>query len=676
MATANVSAFLRRLKRGMVAETLADQSDRQLVEQFLNRHDEAVFEAIVRRHGAMVYRVCWRVLQHHQDAEDAFQATFLLLAQKLRNLRKHASLASWLHGVAHRVSLKAKAKAEAVTRRHHEQLARVAQEMPPDEVTWGELRAVLDAELAGLPEKWRLPLVLCYLEGRTQDEAAKQLGWSKRTLRRRLEEGRAALGGRLSRRGVVWPAALSAVLLSDCVTSAAVPSGLVNSTVEAASLLAAGQAAGGIISAKVATLTEGVSKTMFTSKLKNATAALVLVAALAVGAGGLLYQTQAAEPQPPPAKAEKPAAREGDKPQAAPKPIVVKEDAYLKRVAWSQDGEVVATIGTTFELIEKGDEKILVPSDTVKLWDPRTGKLKGSVPQEEKYTSVSALAFSPDKETVVIASGRSYEREIPEVEVRLLDAKTLKLSHKVSDVSFGVVFRWSAVAFSPDGKRIALAGRDEGGYCVKLWDVKNKKLIGGTKAGERLLDDPAKVPPERKIDVTCLAFSPDGKLFAGGDRDGKIRLFDGQTGEAKAVLDDQHSGSVEGIAFSPDGKTLLSGSQDKTAKVWDLPKGKLLRTLEGHKGAIMSAALSPDGKLLATGGNVAPEKKGDKFQVEVILWDTKTGERKRTISDVTEPALSVAFSPDGRALAVGGGMTYGLKEGGKATGAMTLIPLK
>src|SRR5215470_16413516 len=204
MATAKLSNFLRRLTRGMVAETLADQSDRELVERFLAGQDEAVFEAIVRRHGTMVYRVCWRVLQHAEDTEDSFQATFLVLAQKLRTVRKHASLASWLHGVAHRVALKA--KAQAATRRRHEEQVAASQTMPPADVSWGEVRAVLDAELVRLPEKWRLPLVLCYLEGRTQDEAAAQLGWSPRTLRRRLEEGRTSLGRRLGRRGVVWPA--------------------------------------------------------------------------------------------------------------------------------------------------------------------------------------------------------------------------------------------------------------------------------------------------------------------------------------------------------------------------------------------------------------------------------------------------------------------------------------
>jgi len=214
----------------MAAETLTDQSDRQLVEQFLARREEAAFEALLRRHGPMVYRVCWRVLQRVQDAEDAFQATFLVLAHKLGTVRKYDSLASWLHGVAHRTALKA--RAQSATRRCHEQQGTAPSSVSPDEVTWRELRTVLDEELARLPEKWRLPLILCYLEGRTQDEAAGQLGCSKNTLRRRLDEARPALGSRLSRRGVVWPAALSAALLSDCLASAALPAGLVGSTVE------------------------------------------------------------------------------------------------------------------------------------------------------------------------------------------------------------------------------------------------------------------------------------------------------------------------------------------------------------------------------------------------------------------------------------------------------------
>ncbi len=295
MATANLSGFFRRLTRGMGAETLADQPDRQLVERSLARRDEAAFEALLRRHGPMVYRVCWRVVQQEQDTEDAFQSTFLILAQKLRTVRKHACLASWLHGVAYRVALKA--KAQAATRRRHEQQAPVPQAVPPDEVTWGELRSVLDAELAQLPEKWRLPLILCYLERRTQDEAAAQLRWGKTTLRRRMDEGRAALGRRLSRRGVVWPAALSAVLLSDCVASAVLPAGLAGTTVEAATRFAAGQATAGVVSAKVAALTEAVLKSLWMTKLKVATVVLLAlgIGLLGAGAGIVVTQSAAAE---------------------------------------------------------------------------------------------------------------------------------------------------------------------------------------------------------------------------------------------------------------------------------------------------------------------------------------------------------------------------------------------
>src|SRR6202171_1740788 len=144
MATANLSDFLRRLTRGMAAETLADHSDRQLVEKAIAGRDEATFQAIVHRHGPMVYRVCWRVLQHDQDAEDAFQATFLVLAQKLRTVRKQASLASWLHGVARGVALKA--KAQDSTRRRREHQAPASQTMPPDDVGWKEFLQILDAD--------------------------------------------------------------------------------------------------------------------------------------------------------------------------------------------------------------------------------------------------------------------------------------------------------------------------------------------------------------------------------------------------------------------------------------------------------------------------------------------------------------------------------------------------
>jgi len=186
MPTAHMSEFLRQMSLGIEMEALRDHSDQQLVERVLAVGDEASLQAIINRHGIMVYRVCQRILNRPQDAEDAFQATFLVLAQKLRSLRKQASLASWLHGVA------VKARAQASARRRRERQSSQPDFLPPDDLMWSELRSALDFELSQLPAKWRLPLILCYLEGKTQDESARQLRWSKSTLRRRLEEARDA----------------------------------------------------------------------------------------------------------------------------------------------------------------------------------------------------------------------------------------------------------------------------------------------------------------------------------------------------------------------------------------------------------------------------------------------------------------------------------------------------
>src|SRR5262249_24825198 len=153
-------------------------------------------------------------------------------------------------------------------RRQRESLTPVPEPVPPEDITWKELRSALDAELGRLPENWRLPLILCSLEGRTQDEAAAQLGWSKSKLRRHLETGRAALGRRLAGRGITAPASLTGILLSDCLASAAPATGLVAATVEAAAGVLVGKAAATVVTAKVAALTEGTVKAMLSVKVK------------------------------------------------------------------------------------------------------------------------------------------------------------------------------------------------------------------------------------------------------------------------------------------------------------------------------------------------------------------------------------------------------------------------
>jgi RNA polymerase sigma factor (sigma-70 family) len=298
MATTAISDFVRQLTRQRGDASHAGQSDGQLVEKALAGGDDAALEAIVDRHGAMVYRVCWRVLRQPQDTEDAFQATFLVLAEKLRSIKKKASLASWLHGVAHRVAMRARDQANARRRRESEVPA--PDSKPVDNLCWNELLATLDMELSRLPQKLRLPLILCYLESRTQDEAASQLGWSKSTLRRRLEEARSALGHRLRAHGVALPAVMSAVLVSDCIASAAPTPVLVAATVKAAAGVAAGTTVATAVSARVAALTAGVLKTMLLHRLKVVVVVLIMVGILALGGGLFAHHLTAAQQDKPP----------------------------------------------------------------------------------------------------------------------------------------------------------------------------------------------------------------------------------------------------------------------------------------------------------------------------------------------------------------------------------------
>jgi RNA polymerase sigma factor (sigma-70 family) len=288
-----LDGFLRQLKQSMAAESLAALADYQLVEQFLASHDEAAFLAILRRHGPMVFGVCRRALANEQDVEDAFQGTFLVLAREGRTIRKQASLASWLHGVAYRVARKTRAR--AARRRECQAGAEVAVEPSAlAEIRWKELRSLLDEELTRLPDKLRSPLVLCYLQGLTQDEAARQLGWSKSTCRRNLERGRDLLGARLARRGVTLSAALLAPLLCEAA-AAAVPPALLLSTAQAGADVAAGKAAA--VSARAVALADGIGRSGLAGKWKSLG---VLLAVLVAGIGGVAGTRDARRVGPPP----------------------------------------------------------------------------------------------------------------------------------------------------------------------------------------------------------------------------------------------------------------------------------------------------------------------------------------------------------------------------------------
>ena len=231
----------------------------------------------------MVMDVCFRVLRNHHDSENAFQATFLVLARKASSVRPREQVANWLHGVAYRTALKARAmRAKRQVRERQ-----VAQMPKPESVpkeNRSDLQTLLDEELSRLPETYRLPLLLCDLEGKSIKEAVQQLGWPQGTLASRLARARKLLAKRLAQRGVVlWGGALAAVL-SENAASASVSLALAVSTTRAAVAIAAGQAvASSLVSAKVAALMEGVMKGIMLTKLKTVTVALLMLGLVAFG---------------------------------------------------------------------------------------------------------------------------------------------------------------------------------------------------------------------------------------------------------------------------------------------------------------------------------------------------------------------------------------------------------
>ncbi len=272
-------SLLRRLRRVTAAEGDGAVTDAQLLRRFAAARDEAAFELLVWRHGSMVLGLCRRLLRHEEDAEDAFQATFLTLARKARTIRQGEAVAGWLHKVALRV---ARAARTATARRAAREQAGI--DLPsddPDEIAWRDLRPILDEEVNRLPEKYRAAVVYCYLEGKTTEEAAGLLGCPKGTILSRLSRARERLQARLTRRGVTLSAGALALVAGR--SQAALVASLVESTVRAALARAAGKAMAGLVSSRAAELTEGVLRAMLLSKLK-----VVAGFALLIGMGGML----------------------------------------------------------------------------------------------------------------------------------------------------------------------------------------------------------------------------------------------------------------------------------------------------------------------------------------------------------------------------------------------------
>lgn len=297
-------AILRKLGWALANSEALD--DGALLTAFIERKDAAAFETLVQRHGPMVLGVCRRILGHAQDAEDAFQAVFLVLARRANVVRPRDLVANWLHGVAYRTALHA--RAASARRRSHEMTLNHVPDLPAFEREhWHDLQAVLDEELARLPSHYRAAVVLCELEGRSRTDAARHLGIPEGTLSSRLAAARKILAKRLTHRGLALPATTLTSILVPNITSAAVPGHLVSPLVQAALAATVSEAAAaGIVSISAANLAQGVMKSMFLSKLKITTAWVVGVG-LSIGGAGFVADQAFADGARP--NAEKPGAK-------------------------------------------------------------------------------------------------------------------------------------------------------------------------------------------------------------------------------------------------------------------------------------------------------------------------------------------------------------------------------
>lgn len=302
----------QRRPQTLLSKLAAEASDKQLLERFVAQRDEVAFECLVRRHGTMVFGVCQRILNQRQDAEDAFQATFLVLVQKASSIRKPELLGNWLYGVACRIARKARGR---ISRRVVQERTTMPQETKPDsqspgsELEWRDLLSVMDEELQQLPNKYRLPLVMCYLSNMTNEEAAAKLGWPAGSMSYRLAKAREMLQQRMERRQRSLPAGFFASLAVPLVLPSA---DLVASTVSLAKALSTATAATALPSTPAIELARDAVRSMAGEKRFTAwlSAVAVLLAAIALGiiayetvTGGFAYQGMAPYTGTPPSGA-------------------------------------------------------------------------------------------------------------------------------------------------------------------------------------------------------------------------------------------------------------------------------------------------------------------------------------------------------------------------------------
>jgi RNA polymerase sigma factor (sigma-70 family) len=664
MANASFGRVLNHVRELVAAHQTGTASDRDLLERFRVDHDEAAFAALVRRHGPMVLGVCRRVLRHTQDAEDASQATFLVLARKAASIRKADAVCSWLYGVAYRVARKLHAQVLRQKARPTD-LALLSRSDNPNDASWKEFLAVLDEELNRLPVSYRAPLVLCYLEGQTQDQAARQLGWSLGKLRGQLERGREVLRTRMARRGMSFSATLLAVNLMHGSASAG-PALWAGPLAAAAVSFAAGAVPPGVAS-RAATLAQDVVRGMTLTKLVFPSLLLLMLAM--AGAGAALTAPSLPPVQkttlagPDKKKAQPPAAK-----AIGPDPI---RDPLPRHALARLGSERFRHGGVIWAVRFAPDRKTVVSvgnDHSIRLWDAASGRAAGVFADARAASNPYAssrwlycLAIAPDGET--IAAGE-YEPGWQYGNIHLWDMATGKKRVMISAHKGGVL----ALAFSRDSKTLASAGDDR---TIRLWQ---------TATGKNLLTLVGHTAQCRGV-----GFTRDGKGLVSLAADGSVRGWDRKTGQERWRIERQYGGTGS-MALSPDGKTLAAVGNDKNIAVYNVDTGKELRRLRGLPANPRRLAFSHNGKILAVAtadgtvhlGNpttgrpwkVLPDPRGEIYSLAfaqddktlaatrgaavIARWDVAAGKPVRPPGGHEGPVGFLAFSPAGKTLVSAG----------------------
>jgi RNA polymerase sigma factor (sigma-70 family) len=624
------STSLPRLLTRARLEALSQSGDRELLERFTASGDEAAFAALLDRHGPMLLALCRRLLSDAHLADDVVQATFLVLARKAGTVRRRDSLASWLYGVAQRLARQARL-AEAARLRREKRVARG--EAARGEPGWDDLLHVLDDELHRLPDRYRAPLLLCYLQGRTQDEAAKQLGWSLSTLRRRLEAGRDLLRGRMTRRGATLGAGLVAGVLVPAARATLTPE------LRQAVLTAARAGAdGAALPASVVVLAGGGLRLATATRL--AVWSVFAVAAAVLLAGAVWQTGSASDAQPP--------AVEAAAPTGTSAPGQDRFDAELPRGAVARLGTVAFRHGRVVwgeGLAFTPDGKCLISSGGgwVRRWDLATGRALVNLGDGWRAGVGGTDRATADGRTARIGVDVPLQTGGIAWQCTEYDLQTgrERRSYRLDFPRDGGAHALPSY-LSPDGNTYAELSHDGK---VTLWNATDGTVTHQFKpaAGQ----------------YTALTFAPDSKtVLVGDDRQG-VHVFDVAGGRELRSLRFDHDHAVTRLAVSPDGRWLVTSSGQKGSnpsiwphdhflRLWSLERGTPVRTLDfPEDGGILSLAFTPDSRTVLAG--LRGWRTGS--QAAVRSWDVASGKPGRAWTDDPTIGLTVTVSPDGKTLA-------------------------